>query len=108
MTQLAIVFGAGGVMPLLALSVWPRARGFDAAAGLLAGLATVEAFILVNGGVATFDATGRAAVYACAAGVITGIVASFLHRADPSSAGDAFARGLLRGRADLLNPDKGA
>jgi cation/acetate symporter len=105
---LAIVFCAATITPLLALSIWPRAEGSDAAAALLAGLATAEAMIYIYGGVGSLDGVGKAAVIACAVSFVTGIAASFAHSADPTSQGGAFVHGVLRGESDLLNPDKGA
>ncbi len=108
MTGLAILFGAATVMPLLALSIWPRAEGGDAAAALLAGLAAIEAYIFFNGGVGSLDSAGRAAVFSCAVSTLTGVAASFLHPADPAGRGGVFALGILRGAEDMLDTDKGA
>ncbi len=105
---LAIVLCVATVTPLLALSVWPRAEGVDAAAALLAGLASAEAMIWWRGGLESLDGVGAAAITACVVSMLTGFAASFLHPADPMSLGGAFAHGLLRGRGDLINPDKGA
>ncbi len=105
---LAIVFCAATITPLMALSIWPRAEGADAAAALLAGLATAEVMIYFFGGVGSLDAVGKAAVIASAVSFLTGFGASFIHSADPTSQGGAFVHGMLRGEKDLLNPDKGA
>ena len=105
---LAIVLCVATVTPLLALSVWPRAEGVDAAAALLMGLASAEAMIWWRGGLASLDGVGAAAITACLVSFLTGFAASFLHPADPMSLGGAFAHGLLRGRGELGAPDKGA
>ncbi len=105
---LAIVFSASTVMPLLTLSIWPRANGVDAAAALLAGLATAEAFIFINGGIGALDGVGRAAVAACAVSTLTGFLTSFLHPANAAGAGAAFVHDMLRGDGDMANPDRGA
>ncbi len=105
---LAIVFSAATIAPLLALSIWPRATGSDAAAALLVGLAASEAMVTWFGGVGSLEAIGRAAAFACGASFVTGAIASLTHPFDPAGRGGAFLQGVLRGDNNLLTPDKGA
>ena len=104
----AIGLSAVAVAPMLALSLWPRADGQDAATGLVAGLAMAEAVVVFSGGSASIDTLAGAAMTGFASALAAGVGASLRHPAGPVSEGAAFAHGLLHGPVDVLRPDKDA
>lgn len=105
---LAVVLSAATVTPLLALALWPRATGSDAAIALLAGLATAGAVITIGGGPPNIATLALASVLAACMGLLAGIVTSFLHSGGIATEGAAFVHGVLHGESDVLNTDTAA
>lgn len=105
---LAILFSTAAIAPLLALSMWPRAAGIDAAVALLVGLGMAGTIIALRGVVPDIETLCFAALVAAVAGLAAGIAVSFFHSGGLATEGSTFVHGLLHGKADLLNRDKGA
>ena len=105
---LAIVLSAGAIAPLLALALWPRASGNDAAIALLCGLGTAGAVIALGGKTPDVQTLANASVFACGAAFAAGFATSFLHSGGLATEGSTFVQGVLHGETDLLNIDKGA
>ena len=103
---LAIAFSAATFVPLLVLTLWPRATGIDATLALLVSLATAEAVIMFGSPQPQIVQLAMAAGAGCALGLAVGIATSFLRAKDPTSPGGIFVTRLLHGQADVLNPDK--
>jgi len=105
---LAIVLSAAAIAPLLALSLWPRAAGADAAVALLVGLCAAGAVIAYRGVTPDAQALAEAAVVACVAAFASGVAMSFLHSGGLATEGSAFVHGVLHGEIEVMNHDRGA
>lgn len=105
---LAILLSTASIAPLLALALWPRASGSDAAIALLTGLVTAGAVIAFRGGDADIQTLSLAALVAAITGLVAGVGVSFLHSGGLATEGSTFVHGLMHGGADMLNRDKGA
>ena len=104
----AIVLSAAAIAPLLALALWPRASGTDAAFALLSGLGVAGFFIAMGGGVPDVHTLANAAVIACVIAFATGVATSFGHSGGIATEGSSFLHGVLHGETDVLHNDKGA
>lgn len=104
----AIVLSASAIAPLLALALWPRASGTDAAIALLSGLCTAGVVIAVVGGAQDAQTLAYAAVIASAVAFAVGIATSFLHSGGIATEGSVFVHSVLHGETDVLHRDKGA
>ncbi|MGE3643933.1 MAG: symporter-like protein [Beijerinckiaceae bacterium] len=105
---LAILFSAATMAPLLALALWPRASGNDAATALLASLAMAAVVVGLHGTSPDIGVLAVAAVAAAISGVVVGVGVSFLHSGGLATEGSAFVHGVLHGETDILNRDKAA
>ena len=105
---LAIVLSAAAIAPLLALSLWPRASGADAAIALLVGLCAAGAVIAYSGVTPDVQSLAEAAVVACITAFVAGVAMSFLHSGGLATEGSAFVHGVLHGEIEVMNPDRGA
>lgn len=105
---IALVLSAAAIAPLLALALWPRANGVDAALTLLAGLCISGAMIAWTGHAPDVVQLANAAVAGCIGAFCIGVAASFLHRHGAASEGSMFVRNVLHGETDMLHRDKGA
>ncbi len=108
LASFAIMLSAAVVAPLLALALWPRASGTDAAIALLCGVATAGIVIALSGGAPDIDTLAMAAVIAAGVAFIAGFATSFLHSGGLATEGSAFVHGVLHGETDVLHHDKGA
>jgi cation/acetate symporter len=104
----AVALSAAVVMPLMLLSLWARATSLHATLALVVGLGAAEVVISLSGSGPTAPTFARAALCACGVALATGVIASLLQRADPTSHGAAFVHGVLYGESDVINPDKAA
>ncbi len=103
----AILFSTASIAPLLALSLWPRASGSDAAIALLVGLVTAGGVIAAGGAVPDIRMLSIAALVAAVSGFVAGVAVSFMHSGGLATEGSAFVHGLMHGETDMLNRDKG-
>ena len=101
----SLAFSAAGLAPLIALSLWPRARSGDAMFALAIGLGAAEALLLTGDG--TVRGLAGAAVVGCFAAIIAGIASSMIGGGD-RSAGRRFVAAVWRSEGDVVAPDKGA
>ena len=102
---ISLAFSAAGLAPLMALTLWPRARSRDAMFALAIGLGTAETMLLLSDG--TVRGLAAAAVVGCFASIIAGVLSSFIGGGD-RSAGEKFAAAVWRSAGDVVSPDKGA
>ena len=101
----ALALSAAVLAPLLVLTLWPRARGFDALLALIVGLCAAEATLV----------SGQMSVHRLALGAVAGIVAavgagvasSFIGGGDRQRGHD-FLAALLQSDGEVLEADKGA
>lgn len=105
---LAILFSAASIAPLLALALWPRASGSDAAIALLVGLGVAGGVIAAGGKVPDLYTLSLAALTGALSGFVAGVCVSFLHSGGLATEGSTFVHGLVHGETDMLNRDKGA
>ena len=103
----ALGLSAAALAPLLALSLWPKARSRDALVTLLAGLFSAACFVHVGPHVPGVERVAAGAVVACAAGLLAGMLTSLVQRGD-GAAGKAFVHAILHEEGELLHPDRGA
>ncbi|MFO1168809.1 MAG: symporter-like protein, partial [Rhodoblastus sp.] len=101
----SLAFSAAGLAPLIALTLWPRARSGDAMFALAIGLGAAEALLLTSDG--TVRGLAGAAVVGCFAAIIAGIASSMIGGGD-RSAGRKFVAAVWRSEGDVVAPDKGA
>ncbi|MFV0281097.1 MAG: symporter-like protein [Rhodoblastus sp.] len=101
---LSLAFSATGLAPLMALTLWPRARSHDAMLALVVGLVTAEALLILNDD--SVRGLASAAVLGCLAAVVAGMTSSLFGGGD-RSAGYKFLA-AVRGDGDVIAPDKGA
>jgi len=101
----SLAFSAAGLAPLIALTLWPRARSGDAMFALAIGLGAAEALLLTSDG--TVRGLAGAAVVGCFAAIIAGIASSMIGGGDRSS-GQRFVAAVWRSEGDVVAPDKGA
>lgn len=101
----SLAFSAAGLAPLIALTLWPRARSGDAMFALAIGLGAAEALLLTGDG--TVRGLAGAAVVGCFAAIIAGIASSMIGGGD-RSAGRRFVAAVWRSEGDVVAPDKGA
>ena len=101
----SLAFSAAGLAPLMALTLWPRARSRDAMLALVVGLGTAETLLVYGEG--TVRGLAAAAVVGCFASIIAGVLSSFVGGGDRSG-GYRFVRAVWSGEGDVLAPDKGA
>ncbi len=104
---LATLFSTVSIAPLLALALWPRASGSDAAITLLIGLGTAGAVIAAYGGSVDIRVLSLAALSGAVTGFVAGVGVSFLHSGGLATEGSTFVHGLIHGETDMLNRDKG-
>ncbi len=102
---LALAFSAASLAPLMALALWPRARGIDAIVALVVGLGAAETTLLA--GQITAEKLAVGAVTGFAAAILSGFLSSFLGGGDRQT-GRNFTRALWRSDGDALDVDKGA
>ncbi|MCB1545022.1 MAG: symporter-like protein [Rhodoblastus sp.] len=101
----SLAFSAAGLAPLMALTLWPRARSRDAMFALVIGLGTAETMLIYGEG--TVRGLAAAAVVGCFASVIAGVLSSQIGGGD-RSAGYRFVAAVWRPEGDVVAPDKGA
>lgn len=102
---ISLAFSAAGLAPLMALTLWPRARSRDAMFALVVGLGTAEMLLVYGDG--TVRGLAAAAVVGCFASVAAGILSSFIGGGD-RSAGYKFVTAVWSRDGDVVAPDKGA
>ena len=102
----ALVLSIATIAPLIALVLWPRATALDALLVLLVGLGT-EAAIVVAGGSTSAAHLAGASLIAGALAFAAGLAASVVRGGD-REVGTAFVRGIVHGRAEMPNWDRGA
>lgn len=102
---LAAALAAAAILPLLVLSVHPRVNGRDAVIALLIGPVGAEAVLFAQA--PTLAVFVRAALAGAVSGIVAGLAASAILPGDRSES-RAFVDALLRGKGDVLAPDKGA
>ncbi len=105
---LAILLSAAAIAPLLALALWPRASGTDAALALLGGLAAFAAVIAAGPDFSNAQNLALAAMVSCATAFITGVATSFRHSGGLASEGSHFLHSVLHGESDVLHRDRSA
>lgn len=101
----SLAFSAAGLAPLMALTLWPRARSRDAMFALVVGLGTAEMLLIYGEG--TVRGLAAAAVVGCFASIAAGLLSSLIGGGD-RSAGYRFAEAVWRPDGDVIAPDKGA
>ena len=101
----SLAFSAVGLAPLMALSLWPRARSRDAMFALAIGLGAAEALLFAGDG--TVRGLAAAAVVGCFAAIVAGVLSSFIGGGD-RSAGYKFVAAVWSPDGDVIAPDKGA
>ncbi len=102
---ISLAFSAAGLAPLMALTLWPRARSRDAMFALVIGLGTAEMLLVYGDG--TVRGLAAAAVVGCFASIVAGVLSSLLGGGD-RSAGYRFVAAVRRPDGDVIAPDKGA
>lgn len=102
---LAATIAAAAILPLVILSLNPRAIGRDAVVGLLVGLGAAETVLFAQS--PTLDVLLRAAVVGAVAGIAAGWAASLVTRGDRDES-RAFVEAVLHREGDVLAPDQGA
>jgi len=102
---ISLAFSAAGLAPLMALTLWPRARSRDAMFALAVGLGSAETLLLSGEG--TVRGLAAAAVVGCFAAIIAGMLSSLVGGGD-RSAGQRFVAAVWRSDGDVVAPDKGA
>lgn len=102
---LALGLSATVLAPLMALALWPRARGVDAMIALVVGLAIAE--LTIAGGQVTAQRLALGAVQGFSASLLVGILSSFVGGGDRTRGYDFVAAMFTRG-GQALKPDKGA
>ena len=102
---ISLAFSAAGLAPLMALTLWPRARSRDAMFALVIGLGTAEMLLVYGDG--TVRGLAAAAVVGCFASIVAGMLSSLLGGGD-RSAGYRFLAAVRRPDGDVIAPDKGA
>jgi|SRR4051794_8764361 cation/acetate symporter len=104
---IALVLSIATIAPLIALVLWSRATALDALVVVVVGLVGTEGAIILGGG-------GTSAAHLAGAALIGGAIAfaagiaSSLARGGDREFGTAFVRGILHGRAEMPNWDRGA
>ena len=101
----SLAFSAAGLAPLMALTLWPRARSRDAMFALVVGLGTAELVLIYGDG--TVRGLAASAVVGCLASIAAGVLSSLVGGGD-RSAGYRFAEAVWRPEGDVIAPDKGA
>lgn len=101
----SLAFSAAGLAPLMALTLWPRARSRDAMFALVVGLGTAEMVLIYGDG--TVRGLAASAVVGCLASIVAGVLSSLVGGGD-RSAGYKFAEAVWRPEGDVIAPDKGA
>jgi cation/acetate symporter len=104
---IALVLSIAAVAPLIALVLWARATALDALVVVVVGLAATEAAIIVMGNAMSSSHLAAAALIGGALAFAAGIVSS-LARGGDREFGTTFVRGILHGRAEMPNRDRGA
>lgn len=102
---ISLAFSAAGLAPLMALSLWPRARSRDAMFALAIGLGAAETLLLTGDG--TVRGLAAAAVVGCFASIAAGVLSSFVGGGD-RSAGYRFVAAVWSPDGQVIAPDKGA
>lgn len=102
---ISLAFSAAGLAPLMALTLWPRARSRDAMFALAVGLGSAETLLLTGEG--TVRGLAAAAVVGCFAAIIAGVLSSLVGGGD-RSAGQRFVAAVWRSDGEVVAPDKGA
>jgi len=102
---ISLAFSAAGLAPLMALTLWPRARSRDAMFALAIGLGTAEMLLIYGDG--TVRGLAAAAVVGCFASIVAGVLSSLIGGGD-RSAGYKFVSAVWNSEGDVVAPDKGA
>ncbi len=108
MISLAIIISTAAIAPLVALALWPRASGSDAAIAMLTGTGSAVLLVILRGSSADIGQLAGTALIAAGIGLVSGFAVSFLRSGGLATEGSAFVHGILHGEVDVLNRDKGA
>jgi cation/acetate symporter len=104
---LALVLSIAVIAPLIALVLWARATALDALVVVVVGLAGTEGAILLGGNSMSAAHLAGASLIGGALAFAAGIVSS-LARGGDREFGTAFVRGIVHGRTEMPNWDRGA
>ena len=104
---IALVLSIATIAPLVALVLWSRATGLDALVVLVVGLVATEAALILAGGAMSAVHLAGASLVGGTLAFAAGILSSLLRGGDREF-GAAFVRGIVHGRAEMPNWDRGA
>ena len=102
---ISLAFSAAGLAPLMALTLWPRARSRDAMLALIVGIGMAEMLLVYGDG--TVRGLAAAAVVGCIASIVAGVLSSLIGGGD-RSAGYRFVAAVRSPDGEVIAPDKGA
>jgi cation/acetate symporter len=104
---MALVLSIATIAPLITLVLWSRATALDALVTLVVGIVGTEAAIILGGNAMDAAHLARASLIGGAIAFAAGIASSLVRGGDREF-GTTFVRGIVHGRAEMPNWDRGA
>ncbi len=104
---LALALSAACVAPSLALAFWPRAGDREACFAVVGGVLGLGLALIIEGPARRIEAHALAALAGAVIGLAAGAASALASKEDKPQA-RAFVMRMLRGDAQMVEPDKGA